>query len=291
MNEHPSPGLRQISWNGISLDMPQSLEVRAAGNQHLIFERSFQAVLEIRWQKTTDKTCDRCFKSARDQYTKLSGRRLALRKTPAVVTKALAEFDVQCCSVENSGMILVLLLHRASSTHIMVQLHAEQDRDQLWRILATICCPNLEKEQVTWKIQDFQIDIPPGYRLARFVMEAGLSALYFENSTSLLQICRMAPADLRLQAGSLEETFATLLGLAGRKEIASGADGSLVYRRSPSILHQIGLRLRRQKPFIEAAFWHNHQANRLQGVFQYTVHPQATEVHSRICASYEILSL
>jgi len=290
MKEHSTPGKRHISWNGLALYIPRSWEVRAAGNQHLIFERSFQAVLEIRWQKTA-KTSERFFTSARDQYSTLTGTKLTLKKTPAAVKEALTEFDMQCCGVDKVGIVLVLLLHRPSGTQIMVQLHAVDDRDKLWSTLASISCPDLEREEVTWKIQDFQVDIPPAYRLTRFTMEAGLSALYFENSSSQLQICRMAPADLRLHASSLEDIFSTLLGLPSREAMFYEDGGRLVYKRTPSILQQIGLRLRRQKPFIAAAFWHNQQANRLQGVFQHTIHPTSADVHSSICASYEIIPI
>lgn len=284
-------GYRFVGWNGLAITVPATWEVKPTGPTHLIFEHNFQAVVEIRWQKTTAKNLDKCLPSSLEQYGKISGNQLVLQKTPSDIAQSLPAFEIQCFKVCTAKKLKVyFLFHADTSTYVILHLYNGDDIAAALSSIASLHFGEAAGEMLTWAIQDFRVDIPAGFSFSHFKMEAGFSTLYFKKASTLLHICRLAPADIRLKKNSQKEILATLLGRQPKSLQGANRDqeATLHYHQNPGIVQQILMRIQRKKPFIRASLHHNKKANRLLGVVMEGIHPVEENIHQMICASYEI---
>lgn len=279
--------VKNVSWNGISMVLPKSWEAKAIGTNHLHFEANFQPMLEIRWQKTPQKTVEDLITKAIKRLEQTLSYKLHEVAPPKSYQKCLGSFIVRCFAAEkNNEPQYIFLYHEKGSQFLTLQfpLHSKQEHP-LQQISKLECVVGDDPQP--WSIQDFRFSIPSSYCLQSHSMDAGFTALNFKNTSTVLHICRLAPANLRLQHSTLEEILASLLGLNKQGEIHQSPNSFAVFERNPSLLRQILYRMQRKKPFILSKIWHDSENNRLLGVFMEAVHPIDEDVHDMICTSYE----
>ncbi|BHH84412.1 hypothetical protein [Desulforhopalus sp. 52FAK] len=252
-----------IGWNGLRLQSPQNWEVIVSEPEHLVFEEDFEPVLQIRWKTIgplTDKNWSK--KSAEwwnnlgltSKETALPAEMLPLNDTYTHVRyfrgKGPMESGGVCyCSQCNTVVIFQLL---STTTTALTKIS---------QTLSSICCHGFK--QTLWQIQDFSIQTPLEVQLTDYTFKAGLSRLSFKANNYTLQICRLGQAATRLAEESLQSTLLTLAGTRELQTELSSDNISCHASRCPSLGKQILLRMRKEKPFIEARIWQVVKHDRL----------------------------
>lgn len=282
-------GGRLISWNGIMLRIPATWDERVTGKHHLVFENDFQPQLQIRWQKSGYQRPEILAKRLQ-QFIGRSGAVIPEDLLPLSLRQLKVQFDGLSCYQGESGRIEGGMFScTKNGTLLLFQLLA-MGPDFLAEAadcLATISFP-LRSDKL-WQVQDFSLTVPASFQLRDYGFGAGLTRLSFCDAACTLQTCILGPADIRLGQQPLDQILFSLTGSPHLKTV-SREDGSFCKGyRNPSILNQILLRLRREKPFIRNRIWHDAAANRLLAVILSSKRPISTEMIDTICSRYEII--
>ena len=281
--------IKRIVWNGLQLYVERTWEVRVAGPCHLVFEYDFQPLLQIRRQQSTSPSPRALDKRIHRWATELGAVRVI--ETLPVDLQVLAEhFDRVHCFCAADGVItggvclcpdcskLILFHILATDPTLVTAVHAA---------LGTLTCA-AQVENI-WCIQDFSLHLPPGYTLIDYTFAAGLSRLSFSGSDHLLQTCSLGPADIRLQRQSLQEILITLSDTP-QLQVKSGQNTNWCEGFSnPPLRQQIAMRLRRKKPFIQAAIRLDTDTNRLLAAVLSANRPLASTAADEILQHYEII--
>ena len=278
---------KNISWNGIAIDVPISWEARVIGSNHLHLESNFQPHLEIKWNhipsKRSDELCKRALKKL-EQATQQSLRQVPL---PECYTHKLQSFTVQCFTTKKYSDPQYIFLHNEQHRlFLMLQFSMCKSGHPLQQIGKIEC--RAGDNPGYWSIQDVRFSLPSSFILQSHTMDPGFTTIHFKNDRSLLHLCRLAPAALRLQENTLQEILISLLGLENETRVMHESETAVQFERSPTLTRQILYRLRRKKPFILSKLWHDKVHDRLLGVFMEAVHPIDATLHETICSSYEI---
>lgn len=122
-------------------------------------------------------------------------------------------------------------------------------------------------------------------------MKAGLTVLQFIDGKKILNICRLALAQKRLEKQELAEIFYSLLGEEKPLGAKHVSESTIRHKESPGLLQQLSLRFQRRKPFKLAAFWQDQENDRLLGVFIEDIKPIDEEIFEKICQQYEIFKI
>lgn len=252
-----------IGWNGVRLQSPYSWETIVSGNNHLIFENDFEPVLQIKWKNVGPVTEQNWSKKSNEwwQLLELTSKEEPLpqplhplKDNFSYVRYFRGKEEMESGGICYCGRCQTLIVFQLLST-------ADNVRDKAAQLLCSLTCHG--SDTTLWKIQDFSFTPPGNLHLIDYSFKAGLSRLSFTSTHYFLQICRLAQAKERLASESLETI---LLTLAGTLELTpETSEDSLTCRasRSPGIAKQVLLRLRKEKPFLEARLWHVPEHNRL----------------------------
>lgn len=291
MTEEKNNVSRLTAWNGISIVAPYSWEVIVTGTNHLHFESELTPVFEVRWETIPEKASSNSVHSSIKQIEKLSGQKLCAIPIPAFIEKLLPDFEKFCYTWHGRKSAAVLLLYcRSCTTFFLFQFFHDGDNStHPLHSMESLSCHD-DNEERLWSIQDFRVSIPRSYPLSGYNLAAGFTKLNFLQKKSILTICRIAPAVMRLQQQNLKDILVTLLGLPNDEFINTTSEDMIAYERYPTVGAQIIMRLRKKKPFCLAALWHDEANDRILGVVMEGIRPLNNQVFSSICNSYETFS-
>jgi len=283
---------RLTSWNGVSIATPHSWEAIVSGTNHLHFESQLTPIFEIRWEIIPAKASSNSVHSSIKQIENLSGKKLCAVAIPVFIENLLPDFEKFCYSWQDQKSVTVLLLYcQSCTTFFLIQFfHDGNDSTHPLQYIQSLCCHDTSSNENLWSIQDFSVNIPKSYPLSGYNLAAGFTKLSFLQKKTILNLCRIAPAAIRLQQQNLESIFTTLIGLVDDEPLNNVSETMIQYERYPSIGTQVILRLRKKKPFCLAALWHDKDNDRILGVVMEGVHPLDQKTFNSICSSYEILS-
>ena len=277
-----------VAWNGIQLFLPKTWDARVAGNHHLVFEKDFKPLLQIRWEHSDHPSHD-MQKRAKHCAAEL-GLVLAEDSLPEDLQPIQDNFGLVTCYRDANNMVKGGICHCAvCRTLILFQVLAEDPAlvKEVGVCLATLSCR--KKVENLWRIQNFALNLPTSYTLKDYTFAAGLTRLAFFSSDLFLQTCALGPADIRLNRLSLKEILITLTG-APQLRIAAGENtSSCVGTRTPTISQQLFFRLRREKSFIRAEIRHDIGSNRLLAAVLSANRPIAPTTLYEIFQQYEII--
>jgi hypothetical protein len=279
---------RHIAWNGVFLDIPCAWDARVSGQRQLIFEKDFEPQLQIRWERV-EKESPRALRGRLQQFASQMGLLVEEDDFPLELQAIKDTFDLAVCFQKERGKIAGgIFLCPDGHTLLLFQLLAHDPTlvKEVNSCLTTLSCPS--HRESLWCIQDFSLAIPVSFSLKDYTFAAGLTRLSFTSSDLFLQICKLGPADRRLERQSLVEILITLSDNEDL-EIITEADNSCSGYRKPTIPGQILFRLRRQKPFIRAKIWHDAGKNRLLAVVLSSNRPIPAATLQNICSRYEIV--
>jgi hypothetical protein len=282
---------RDVSWNGVKISVPQEWEAKVTDKNRLSFEHGFEAVLEVSWQKASAKDITGFIAKTIQHYEQLTGAKLVEYALPFSGEHPLSPCTPLCFSTKEKKVPrLLFLFEKTSSLFITIQLFQTQHTPPPWDTISTIAATTLDESNYQlWAVQDFQVCVPGIYRLSNYSMAAGLTTLHFQKGKTVIHICRIAPASVRLRRNSLDEICASLLGVDDMSGLTRQLLKNTLYLdRSPGLGHQVLMRLKRKNPFLLASLRHDDRNDRLLGVVMEGIHPLDYTTFNHICSSYEI---
>jgi hypothetical protein len=280
---------RDIGWNDLAFSCPKSWETIVSGDNHLLFEKHFHPVLEVRWlkqDKISRKTTDTILRKLQ-QETKLfphevtpepwkdlknSYRIQLLKKSKHEVPKA-ALFTCRQC-----GTTLLFYFFKALSP-----FHSD-----FIKILSSLRCHGQEGDYKLWSVQDFRVLLPESFKLSSHSFKAGLSRLSYYDSGLTMHLCRLTSADRHLEGATLAEIMILLGDVSVPEEEIHGNALSVSHFNHPSIFRQIRSRLKRKAPFHWMTLRHHPELDRLSGLFFFDKKPFSEKTISSILDSYEL---
>lgn len=263
MNTLPDQEMSLIGWNGLRLQSPSSWETIVSGHNHLIFEDDFEPILQIRWKNVGPVKESNWAKKSEEwwQLLELTSKEVSLPPalTPLKDSFSHLRYFRGKGPMESGGICYCRQCH----TLIVFQLLSTTGNvlEKTAHLLSSLACH--EFKSTLWRIQDFSLKTPRKLQLTDYSFKAGLSRLSFSSTHYSLQVCRLAQAKERLATDSLENILLTLTGTQDLVPKTSQDSLTCHASRCPGILRQVLLRLRKEKPFIEARLWQVPERNRL----------------------------
>ena len=283
-----------IGWNSISLSCPPEWETIVTGDTHLLFEKDFQPVFELRWQKEK-KQKKKSIEASLNKIAEETG--LLVQDSLPPHWKKLKETYALKLLADNDSRELkaaILICKECETTLLLYFFYdlATKHHVDLTKVLSSISCHNdVDVENFQWAVQDFRILLPKRFNLSGHNFGAGLTRISFTDSTLTMHLCRLAGASQRLQESPLT-TLMTLLGdLDIDEQEILQQELSVSHCSYPSIFRQIRFRVKRKAPFHWASLRHHPEHDRLSGLFFFDKKPISEELIQTIMDSYEIFTL
>ncbi len=283
---------RQIAWNGLQLSLPSKWDVIVSAPRHLLIEQDFKPVVEIRWELDGPATVEHVVKSLRKSADKSSrdtiGKIPLPKEFSALATKRGAsglswnsEASLNCllwtCKNTNATIICRLFDACKVSTSRIIDL------------LLTITFQKSETTSQLWSVQDFKLSVPSSFQFVDYTFAPGLTRLAFQNRNMNLQICRLAPALERLASHPLKSILAALQGDVDAGEVIQDEPMLLETCSYPTLIQQLRMRLKRNKPFQWGRIWHVEEHNRILALTAESIRPFELDTVHEICSQYEII--
>jgi len=285
---------QHIGWNSVHLSCPPEWETIVSGDTHILFEKEFQPVFELRWheeKRHSKKSID----ATLHKIAKETG--LLVQESLPPHWKKLTETYALKLLADNETRDLqaAILICKECGTTLLLYFFNDLATAHHWTLTEVISSIRCHKENDNsmdlWAIQDFQVRIPETFTLSGHNFGAGLSRLSFTDSGLTMHLCRLAGAEQRLQAAPMT----TLLNLLGDLDIKEhemlATEDSVTHCSYPSIFQQIRSRIKRKAPFHWVTLRHHPEHDRLSGLFFFDKKPIPEELVKTILESYEILSL
>lgn len=289
----PTGSRRLIAWNGLQFCLPPSWEVIVASPRHLLVERDFRPVLEIRWDGSGKGSPADIVESTIQRFTK-SGQ--AARETH--VPRPFAAIPgcsgaVGLCWHECERLDGLVWQCPGCRTVLFCHLYHQRQTEEaaVCALLQTLRCCRESGAPSLWSVQDFRLSLPAGFHFRDYTLAAGLSRLAFQGHGLELQFCRLAPASARLADRSLPQLLGQLLGRVQPVEVLTDTPGVHECRNRPRTLPRLWQRLFRRLQFRWGRIWHDAQHDRLLTLTAAGARPIDLDTVHRLCANYEILSL
>ena len=285
---------KRIGWNNTRISCPAGWEAVVSGATHLLFEKDFRPVLELRWQKGKTHT-KKSIEATLHTIAEETG--LLVQKSPPAHWKNLLEpysFRLLADNETRELTAAILICKECSTTLLLYFFHdtATKNHRELTQVISSISC-HVEKESTTslWAIQDFRVHVPKTFTLTGHNFGAGLSRISFIDSGLTMHLCRIAGAEQRLRNSSMT----TLMNILGELEINEDEiihqDNLSTHSSSPSIFQQIRSRLKRKPPFHLITLRHHPEYDRLTGLFFFDKKPIPEKQSTTILESYEIFQI
>ncbi len=280
-----------VGWNGIRLTVPRSWTLHISGHTHLIFEKDFQPLLEIRWQ----------IPDSRKPATQQSMFRKLQKQNNNIVEKQVEKelfslkkhYHIFCYGKkETPGPEGGILSCKTCGKLILFHLN-QYDKNLAAPLaaLSSLSCHFLQEEPQLWSFQGSDLLLPSTFILHKFSFRPGFGCLSFSLKKLDLHCSRLSPADIRLQNQSLQEILAVLSGLSENEIKNDRSDLSCEGYRYPSMTFQVLSRLKRQKPFIRASIQHDPDNNTLFSMVAESTQPIPPEICIPNQPEYETVSI
>ncbi|WP_163340290.1 hypothetical protein [Desulfopila sp. IMCC35008] len=284
---------RQRGWNGLHFTLPEDCEDIVSGERHLLIEKDFLPVMEIRWELPAEKKQTATIDSVVRQFKKSTSNECREVPPPRHLAKFAKENAICCLQTDNANEgISLIWQYRKCRTLILCRIytHPAVFNDDISKTLQSISCHHQSDQPTLWSVQDFQLQIPAIYRLAGYSFQAGLTRLLFEDKATRLLFCRMAPASDRLADKSLDELLFSLDDRLSKDNIEENNAQTASAGTSPSLMGQILLRLKRKKAFCQGIIRHDHSMNRILAIICESNHPIEPDSIQSLFSHYEIIS-
>jgi len=247
-------------WNGIRFTMPPSWEFRVIDKKHIVLERNFSPLLQLKWEmQTRREDIEKAQPVDREQWSCSTGG-------SSVWPEIKKRFELITLREPGQDHLTGILFCRDCNAGIHFQLLSSDsaERKECEKVLASLTCHD-NQDSYAWTLQDTTFYLPTELALQRYEFKAGLCWTSHRQGATVIRTCRLAPADRRLAQAS---AVAILQQLTGEGELlqdtlCSGETTALY--RSPSIFNQLLYRMRRRPPFLQAALRHLAGPNVLAG--------------------------
>lgn len=276
---------RHIGWNGVRFITPVTWETTVQAHHHLICENDLQPLFEIRWQADC---------KIEPNYNKECERLGCIIKTDRIPDELLSlepNHKITAYGIKGQKRLAGLFCYcSVCSTliHINISCKKAADFKEIFKTISSLQCHLDNEQDALLSIQDFTLQLPESKTsMQSYKFQPGLSRIHLNSGDNSVHICRLASANKRLQNQSLQELLQTLCGI---DDLLIEGNEELYYtHRSPSIMQQIVLRMKRKKPFVRAAIRHIKDKDRLLTLLMESKKPIDQQHFDNIWNSYDIL--
>lgn len=292
---------RTLAWNGVRLSIPGHWEARVAAPCHLIFEAEFQPLLQLRWYQQSGKAPaeSQRLAAALAKQGEMAEQKSAGSKESnwaAPWRQLESKFQVLAFSAGREKTVsggafscpdCHTFFHFQTFPEKMTTGAIDDTGKTIAEALATLSCHDHDED--LYRIQDFSLSLPPGFRLADYSFAPGLTRLSFAAGHLRLTAARLAPADDRLRHQSLAEILLAQTGVADLQIRETGERNSCEGFRDPTIFRRLLLSLRRDRPFVRARISHDPRRNRLLSLILSGAKPLPAGLLPEIAEGYAIV--
>jgi len=249
-------------WNGIRFTMPPGWEFRVIDKRHIVLERNFNPLLQLKWEmQTRRKDIEKAQPADREQWSCSTGG-------SSVWPEIKKRFELITLREPGQDHLTGILFCRDCNAGIHFQLLSSDsaDRRECEQVLASLTCHDIDNQaSYAWTLQDTTFCLPAEMALQQYGFKAGLCWTSHRQGPTVVRACRLAPADRRLAQASAVTILQELTGEGELRQDQLCSEGTTVLYRSPPIFNQLLYRMRRRPPFIQAALRHLAGANVLAG--------------------------
>lgn len=284
---------RRRGWNGLQFNLPDDCEDIVSGARHLLIEKDFLPVMEVRWELPEGKKQTASIQSVVRQLYKSSPDGCREVSPPQHIANFAKKKDVYCLRTDDtSDGISIIWQCKKCRTLILCRMytHPSVSSDDVAKTLQSISCHQLSDQPTYWSVQDFRLQTPPIYRLANYSFQAGLTRLLFVDKATQVLYCRMAPASDRLADMTLEELLCSLHDRLQNSNIEDSSERTASAGTTPSLMGQILLRLKRKKAFCRGIIRHDPITNRILAIICESNSPIKQDSIQSLFSHYEIIS-
>jgi hypothetical protein len=235
--------------------------MHAGGHTHLIFEKEFHQLLEIRWHPPKNRRST----SVYSLFKRLEKKNSTIieKPVPEKLFPLEKQYKILCYGRERTtGIEGGILFCRTCDKLILFYLgRKNRGYSDTLTCLCSLTCHSLQGKPQLWSFQGSDLLLSPTYTLRQFSFKPGFNCLSFKNKELILHCSRLSPADMRLESRSPAEILSVLSGLFLNEIENNQPELSWQGYRSPSIWRQFLSRLKRKKPFLRGKIMHDPANN------------------------------
>lgn len=280
-----------IRWNGLHLEIPEYWDVIVKDARHLILERDFKPILELRWQPVGSSKSSNAVEHIVSHFSSEAERHPEPELSDLLPANLASRFTVQSFDLDPSAKGSVMLLTCSGcATLILVRIYADSRTGvvEIPTILESLDCHPTSSELALWQIQDFRFRLPDGFNLETSSFRFGITTLLFRSVSSELELCRLAPASQHLQQNQFSALFHAFSSAQPEKQMAADPS-TLKYTYTPKMIEYLWSRVRRKKVHQSASFVHFPLHDRILGYSIRSNRPIKSEIESMLEESYGII--
>ena len=283
---------KQVAWNGISLDVPQTWEIAEIGVRHLILEDDSGPAMEVKWGPVKGKFSHRAHlkRIGAFQTQKLKKTVKEWTLTPqwedALSGFQTSGFSWHTDTKTGRGVILYCPVCRKAALIQFLQSRATFSEQIPLMVLKTFQ-DHRDDDQVAWSVFDIRAMMPAVYQLVSHRFEPGNFELAFERGSQKIFLYRWAPASVILSDQDLMQFAETVSDFSAVDPVPVDMDGGSAVEMSLSPRVIWFSRFRAKPSFHWMGVWHLENKNRILGVKMQGKRAFDTQILDRICADYE----
>jgi hypothetical protein len=283
---------RQRGWNGLQFTIPADCEDIVSGSRHLLIEKDFLPVMEIRWELSERKKQTASIESVFKQLQKSSTREFREITPPQPIESFAEKYGVRCLQTDEPGEgISIIWQCKSCGTLLFCRIydHAGVSWTDRATTLQSLSCHRKTSEQTLWSVQDFRLLTPSTYSLESYSFQAGLTRLLFDNAGTRFLFCRMAPASDKLAEKTLQELLCSLHERFSTVNLEECSENFATAGATPPLITQILLRLKRKKAFCRGVIRHDNVSNRILALICESNTPITLDSIQSLFSHYEII--
>lgn len=293
MDEVFPNSFRQLCWNGLHLKTPGDWQSIISGSRHILFEKDFQPVLEIRWEQSTHQPWHEQLLRISNRLTAELGKTVTAIRPPKQFTRIGRHFTFTFLSWQKDDIPnAALCLCPTCNTLVFIRFldQSLSFLPLLAEVLETLRCHEEKSTSTEWRIQDFSLRLPPTFALDTFKMAAGLTSISFTDSSLSLKVYRLAPAGEHLHRQTLPEILSRLHDWKQQQLLCHDSENTCDCTSRLNTCQQLLFRLHRKKPFFWSRIWHLPEHNRLLAMVFESSRPIPPDQPATLCRQYEIVA-
>jgi len=266
---------REIAWNGVRCETPDSWDVVKIGPRYLMFAEKSEPVMEVKWGQIKGKFSHQShLRRLAAQHRKKFGNTLKEVPLPPDWKRILSGFSSVAFSWHSHGTngLGAVLYCSTCKTATLIQFF-RRDPNQATAIALDILTSfrdHYQGDRVTWALFDIRATLPAAFELIKYRFDAGHYELIFSRKKQKITLWRWVPASVLLQNRNLKEFASMVTRFDLKKPIPAvkAAIDSVEWSTSPP--NTWGSRLRGGELINQVytcyRFWRLAEKNRILGV-------------------------
>lgn len=194
------PSWQEISWNGISFQVPASWQPVVILTDYLLFEDQYRPILELKWQQIKGSfSVERILKQLRRSGSKKDS--IKDRSVPQQWQQVLKPFNCYTFEWQGEKNYGTGLLRHCPVCNLTILLQFYMDDPQhepvCLHILQTLRC-HQETDYLGWSIYDIAFSLPVAANLQAQEFHTGRYRISFQLGELFFSLLRFKPAEALL---------------------------------------------------------------------------------------------